>query len=158
MIHETRDELVEVAVPRRHLIAVYGLLAQLEGDRVESTEAVGDEVQLGDTPWSVDDLRSFASTSSETSRTIRKVLDVLAAEPDKFFSTSELEEVTGIHRAKLKGAFSGLARHVRKYYPNRMPMWIFAWGPNLGPDVPAEAHYKFDQQRADAWKEAVKTI
>jgi len=35
-------------------------------------------------------------------------------------------------------------------------MTVFAWGTNLGPDVPAEAHYMLDQRRAATWKEAVK--
>lgn len=157
MTDELLEELVQVSVPRRHLIAVYGLLAQLEsmsGESDESPDVIEDEEGAGDMPWSVEDLRRFATTENQTSRTIRKVLDVLAAEPGKYFSTSELEKLTSVPRANLKGAFSGLGRHIRKYYPNRVPMTIFAWGTNLGPDSPAEAHYKFDEQRAAAWKEA----
>ena len=161
MLDETGDELVEVAVPRRHLIAVYGLLAQLEGDRVEPiepAEEAHEDGPHGNAPWSLDDLRRFANTPNATSRTIRKVFDVLAADPGKFFSTSDLEVLTQVPRANLKGAFSGLGRHVRKYYPGRVPMMGFAWGPTLGPDVPAEAHYKFEEAQADAWKEASKGI
>lgn len=158
MTDETNDELVEVSVPRRHLIAVYGLLAELEGARHASgpgAELSVDGQPAGEIPWSADDLKRFASTPTATSFTIRQVLDVLAEEPGKFFSTSTLEQRTGIPRANLKGAFSGLSRHVRKYYPNRVPMTVFAWGTNMGPDVPAEAHYMLDEERAATWKQAV---
>lgn len=52
MTDDTNDELVEVSVPRRHLIAVYGLLAQLEGARNDSlaaTEQTVDDQPAGDT-------------------------------------------------------------------------------------------------------------
>lgn len=161
MVEDANEELVEVSVPRRHLIAVYGLLARLEGERSASPSAAeqdGDEQPAGDMPWSVEDLRRFAKTQTATSVTIRKVLDVLAEAPGTFVSTSRLEKVTGVPKANLKGAFSGLSRHVRKFYPNRVPMTVFAWGTHMGPGVPAEAHYMLDQERAATWKEAVKGI
>jgi hypothetical protein len=139
-------------------MAVYGYLARLESP-VEETPATPQDATASAVPtkpWSVEDLKKFAETPNLTSRTIGKVLDVLANEPGKYFSTSDLESKTGVPRANLKGAFAGLGRHTNKFYPNRDSLFLFAWGPGLGPDFPAEGHYKFDEERAERWKEATK--
>lgn len=152
--HES--DLVQVAVPREHLLAVYGLLAQL-----------GEASQEADTPywggagappapstWSVADLQRFASTPSTTSTTIGKVLDLLAEKPGEYFSTSVLEEKTGVPRSKLKGAFSALTRHLKKHYKGLGWMLEWKWGPDLGAGHLAETHYRLTPEQAARWKEA----
>ena len=162
MSDDSRDELVQVAVPRQHLMAVYGLLASLDGEptalvtaTVTATE--GREAAAGDAEdetWPVEDLRRFAATPTATSATIGKVLDVLVAHPGDYLSTSELVEQTGIARGNLKGAFSALTRHINKHYDGRGWMLTFKWGPQLGPGYPAEGHYAVSEEQAARWKEA----
>lgn len=159
MNDNTQSDLVPVAVPRQHLIAVYGFLAQLEGASapvghdVETVDAV-DADDATEVTWPVEDLRRFAATPTATSSTIGKVLDVLAASPGDYLSTSELEEQTGVERKNLKGAFSALTRHINKHYDGRGWMLTFKWGPEIEPGYPAEAHYTLSEDQASRWKEA----
>ena len=153
-------DLVQVAVPRQHLIAVYGLLAQLE----QGTQARTDVPSSGETRgqegaavWSVVDLRRFAATPTATSATIGKVLDALVAHPGEYLSTSELEKQTGVARSNLKGAFSALTRHINKHYGGRD--WMLTWvgGSELGAGHPTEMHYTLSEEQAARWREARAT-
>ncbi len=147
MTTDADDTLVPVHVPRRHLTAVYGFIASLEAADDEKVSPIT-------TSWSVADLRRFAQTPTATSLTIGKVLDVLVEQPGQYFSTSELEERTGVPRANLKGAFSALTRHINKHYDGRPWMLEFEWGTRLGADYPAEGHYRLTEEQADLWKQA----
>ena len=154
-MNDATQDLVQVAVPRQHLIAVYGLLAQLESSPEATSEAFTDDVsELSEVVWPVADLRKFAGTPTATSVTIGKVLDELAKSKDTYLSTTELEERTGVARANLKGAFSALTRHIKKHYEDRGWMLDFIWGPSLGPDVIAEGHYRLSAEQAARWEEA----
>lgn len=151
------NDLVQVAVPRRHLIAVYGLLAQLEGNSDADTTAAVTPAAVDavtEVTWSVEDLARFAATPTATSSTIGKVLDVLAEKPGTYFSTSELEEQTGVPRSNLRGAFAALTRHLNKHYGGRASMLTFKWGPELGAGYPAEGHYALSEDQSSRWKEA----
>lgn len=159
MTADPGDALVPVHVPRRHLTAVYGFLAELDApaspaDDVDSVAIASGDPESGETVWSVEQLSRFAKTSTTTSATIGKVLDVLAATPDEYFSTSQLEELTEISRAKLKGAFAALTRHLKAHYDARGWMLQYEWGPRLGPGHPAEGHYMLSAEQAARWQEA----
>jgi hypothetical protein len=156
MTEETESELVMVPVPRPDLMAVYEFLARrhagvAEQDAHDVTPPDGEHPEA---PWTVDELRKFAATGSTTNVTIGKVLDVLAAQPGIYFSTSELEKRTGVARNKLKGSMSALTRHLNKHYPGHGWMFEFVWGTHLGSDHPAEAHYRLDEPGAALWREA----
>ena len=151
-------DLVQVAVPRRHLIAVYGFLADLDKEAESTEDSVVDEETEGEHfIWPVEDLRKFAGTPTATSVTIGKVLDVLAARPGEYLSTSDLEEQTGVVRSKLKGAFSALTRHINKHYEGYGWMLDWEWGPALGAGHLAEIHYTLNEEKASRWKEARAT-
>lgn len=150
-----QDGLVLVPVPSTHVLAVYGLLTDLErsaaASKASSTALKEEPVEVA---WPVKDLRRFAATPTTTSETIGKVMDVLAEEPGRYFSTSELEVKTGVARSNLKGAFAALTRHINKHYGGRGWMLTFKWGSHLGPGYPEEAHYTLSDDQADRWKEA----
>ena len=150
-------ELVQVLVPRRHLTAVYALIAEREGafDVPSSPAAAGsDEVVAVDAvPWERADLLRFARTPSPMNVTLCRVLDVLAEDPGQYFATSDLEELTGIPRGSLRGAFSALTRHLRAHYAGRGWMLSRAWGPLLDPENPAEACYRLTEDQARRWLE-----
>ena len=83
-------------VPRRHVMAVYGFLANLDGrDRAEIDPAQA-QTEVNEIRWPVEDLRRFAKTPTTTSNTIGRVLDELADHPDEWVSTTALEAATGI--------------------------------------------------------------
>lgn len=163
------DALVPVHVPRRHLTAVYGFLAGLDSQPppadVDSPETAaadvdgvagldGDDVESGEVFWSVEDLRRFAETPTTTSATIGKVLDVLEKAPQTYFSTSQLEQETGVPRSNLKGALAALTRHLKAHYEARGWMFQYEWGPRLGAGHPAEGHYTISAEQAVRWREA----
>lgn len=156
MADNHESDLVQVAVPRQHLIAVYGLLAQLEKGPAEASTPYWGGAGEPPSPsaWSVEDLQRFANTPSTTSATIGKVLDVLAANPGQYLSTSDLEKQTGVPRANLKGAFSALTRHLKKHYKGHGWMLEWKWGPDLGAGRLAETHYTLNEDQAERWKEA----
>ena len=155
MVHvdDDRDDLVPVQVPRRHLMAVYGFIAGLDG--TSATDPVALVVgEANEETWSVEDLQRFAQTATLTSVTIGKVLDVLAEQPGTYLCTSELEELTGVPRNNLKGAFSALTRHINKHYGGRGWMLTFRWGPEIGAGYPAEGHYAVSEEQATRWRDA----
>lgn len=161
-MEQSESELVMVAVPRRDLERVYEFIGQLHREAVVGVSSTASAAQSAnakdeETPvaeWTVAELNRFAATGSTTNVTIAKVLDVLAAEPGKFFSTSTLEERTGVPRANLKGSMSALTRHINRHYSGHEWMFTFEWGTHLGPDYPAEAHYTVDEAGAQRWREA----
>lgn len=156
MADSHEGNLVQVAVPRQHLIAVYGFLAQLEQEPPgrDTPYWGGAGAPPDPSTWSVSDLRRFATTPTTTSSTIGKVLDVLAGSPGEYFSTSVLEKRTGVPRSNLKGAFSALTRHLKKHYPGLGWMLEWKWGPELGTEYLAETHYRLTAEQADLWKAA----
>ncbi|GAB7192156.1 hypothetical protein NUM3379_28650 [Kineococcus sp. NUM-3379] len=154
------DDLVQVLVPRRHLTAVYAFIAEREGALDVAVPAPvpapadDDAVVVDAVPWTVEDLRRFARTPSAMNVTLCKVLDVLAEDPGQYFATSDLEELTGIPRSNLRGAFSALTRHVRAHYSGRGWMLSRTWGPLLDPENPLEACYRLDDEQAARWRQA----
>ena len=145
MSEQNGDDLVAIQVPRRHVMALYRYLAQLDASAdVEETAK----------DWTVEDLRRFAATPMATNVTIGKVLDVLSEQPGEYLSTSQLEERTGVPRNNLKGAFSALTRHIKKHYDGRDWMFAWSWGPQIDPAWPAETHYTVSAEQARTWRDA----
>ena len=147
--------LTMVPVPSQHVLAVYGFLTDLERSAAKpaATNHPSEEEPV-EVTWPVEDLRRFAATPTTTSVTIGKVMDVLAQEPGRYFSTTELEDKTGVPRNNLKGSFAALTRHLNKHYDGRDWMLTFRWGSPLGLQ---EAHYTISEDQAARWKEARDT-
>ncbi|PPK93857.1 hypothetical protein CLV92_109134 [Kineococcus xinjiangensis] len=166
------DELVQVLVPRKHLTAVYALIAQRDGALPPDEQAevatpaapavpapavpapADDAAHVAAVPWEREDLQRFARTPHAMNTTLCAVLDVLADDPGQYFATSDLEEATGISRGSLRGAFSALTRHLRVHYEGRGWMLSRAWGPTLDPRNPAEACYRLTADQAERWRAA----
>ena len=147
---ESDLDVVMVPVPKRDLVKVYEFISSLHRGET-MTE---DRDQTPTTPWTVAELRRFATSGSTTNITIGRVLDALADAPGTYLSTSDLEVKTGVPRANLKGSMSALTRHINKHYPGHGWMFTFRWGTHLGPDHPAEAHYALDEVAAQLWLDA----
>ena len=148
------DEGDDVKVPRRHVMAVYGFLANLDGrDRAEIDPAQA-QTEVNEIRWPVEDLRRFAKTPTTTSNTIGRVLDEPADHPDEWVSTTALEaspESPGItSRAR--------SLHSRATFgpttARAAGCWPTGGGPALGPGLPAEVHYTLSTEQAERWKEA----
>ena len=149
------EELVQVAVPREYLLAVYGLLAQLSAQS-QQKDVDYDFHGANESEWSVADLKRFASRKIRSIEIIGQVLDVLAPQPEVWVSTTELEEKTGVPRANLKGAFSALTRHLNAYFAGRGWMMNTSWGMSLGLDHLPEVHYRMTSEQAARWLESRK--
>ena len=157
------DELVQVLVPRKHLTAVYALIAHRDGALPPAEEplvapvtapAADEALAVTAVPWTRTDLQRFARTPHAMNATLCTVLDVLAEDPGQYFATSDLEEATGIPRTSLRGAFSALTRHLRVHYEGRGWMLSRAWGPALDPRNSAEACYRLTAEQAERWRDA----
>lgn len=88
------DELINVAVPRRHLARVYGLIAELD-----SGEAAGTPISLAPTPtddrfeeWTPARIRRMVE---ESDTAMRAILTMLASHADEWLTTTKLAEAIG---------------------------------------------------------------
>lgn len=119
------SELVDVKVPREHLTAVYGFIAQLEGSPKPSSEPSGSNGSAPDFgPWTPEKLRRAYAQSPAP---LKAVLMHLAEHPDKVISTETLSQVYGKARgrpatpANLAGAIGAFGRRVANRYGIKGP-------------------------------------
>ncbi len=119
------EELVDVKVPRRHLTAVYGLIAQLEGAPQPANEPSGSNGSAQDFgQWTPEKLRRAYNQSPDP---LKAVLKYLAEHPDEVVSTETLSQVYGKARgraatpANLAGAIGAFGRRVANRYGIKGP-------------------------------------
>lgn len=147
-------ELVMIPVFRRDLVKVYGFIAMLHQEAPPPAAGEVAGTAGAESAWTVDELRRFLTTAGTTNVTIGKVVDALATKPGSYFSTTELEAMTGVPRSNLKGSMSALTRHIKKHFAGHGWPFVYQWGPNVSADYPTEAHYTIDEHTAAAWREA----
>jgi hypothetical protein len=154
---------VSVPVPVERVLEVYALLATPHG---RETGAVSTEApppsspssttpsnELPKVPWTEKDLTRFINSETKMAQTVTGMMDVLVERPGEHFTTTELVERLGVTRHELRGSLSALSRHIRKHYGRTNWPFDFVWGPSLGDDYPAEAHYTIVNQGViAAWK------
>lgn len=150
-----------VPVPNEHVVAVYSFLAALTGPHegqaaAESTPWPEEDAKerLPRREWSADDLRRFIDGGTQTATTVGSMIDVLAEEPGRYFTTTEIVERIGVSRDRLRGALSALTRHMHKHYRRSNWPFTFRWGPTLGEGHSEEAHYVIAPETASRWVEA----
>jgi hypothetical protein len=128
------DEMVEVLVPKKHVLAVYGYIAGLEqgGDDREATESsVSDAPQSvgpdDNEEWSPRQLRLLYDQSPPA---MVLVLDYLAENPDREVTSGELVEVLKDRKPDpdansntLAGTLGAFGRRVANRYG--MESWPF---------------------------------
>jgi hypothetical protein len=126
-----------------------------EGEGKDARDVVG-STDKPISPWTVDELKRFASTDLASANTVGRVLDVLATgEPeDPWFSTTRLVELTGVPRNNLKGAFAALTRHLSRHYPDHGWMLKVKWGSHFEPKRTPEGYYSLDAEQRQQWKQA----
>jgi hypothetical protein len=160
---ESRRNLVPVHVPVDRLQEVYALLASPP----RSSAAVGTtdvpspwtppaSNGLTKVPWTEDELQAFINSGTKTARVVTALVDILVSEPGAQFTTSTLMKRLDVGHDELRGVLAALSRHVRAHYRRTNWFFKFTWGPELGPDFPAEAHYSISPEVAAAWIRARK--
>jgi hypothetical protein len=120
------DELVQVSVPRKHLISVYRFLADLELNDVEGTES-----QELDRDWTPELLRR---AYEESPKSMKNVLSMLAAASERELVSSELAPAigTGAGWNNLAGALGAFVRRVRSRYKMAHPPYRTRWDTDEG--------------------------
>jgi hypothetical protein len=83
------DDLVNVAVPRRHLARVYGLIAELDGGGIATpAPAAGN----GNDEWTPSRIRRMVQ---ESDTAMRAILTALATHPEEWLTTTNLAAAIG---------------------------------------------------------------
>ncbi|MGH9011590.1 MAG: hypothetical protein ACRDYF_17360 [Acidimicrobiia bacterium] len=102
-------------------------------------------------PWTDEALRKFMATRLHAITIVQRVMDVLAKNPEKWMSTTELKAAIkpSVEPGSFKAAWTHLSRHIRAEYRHKTWPLKAEWGPNIG--LPSEAYYQVSQSRADQW-------
>lgn len=148
------ETFVHVPVPVDRVLEVYALLSAPRAESGRAGESSPEELPrespwtppaggkgLPRRTWSAEDLARFINSGTKTSRTVAAMMDVLAEKPGEQVTTTELVERLGVTKHELRGALAALTRHIHKHYNRNNWPFVFTWGPALGDDYPAEAHY-----------------
>jgi hypothetical protein len=136
------QEFIQVAVPARHVIAVYEFLAELERESaggIEPSEA-DDAVA-----WDAGNLARLARTELSNARTVSGILDVLCQEPGKQYDMQDLVAALPMDYNTLRGNLAAFTRHLKKHYGgSSWPMQV-EWRGD-------EALYSIRPETAAIWK------
>lgn len=129
---------ISVPVPADRVEEVYRLLAHpaRSAEPIEDSEAWD---------WDLEMLERFAAGTGVANVKIGKVLDVLSQSPDEQFSIEDLVEETGYDRMELRGALSGLTRHINAHFGGVPWMFDTHWGSEN------EAYYSVSEYIAGLW-------
>ncbi|MER7830116.1 hypothetical protein [Streptomyces sp. NPDC095602] len=75
--------------------------------------------QDGDWPvveWTVEDFKSLIATDLPSVQQVAALLDILAREPERSYSTTAIVERLNLDRGQIKGALSAFTRHLHAHY------------------------------------------
>lgn len=114
MSPEAEQEFTQVAVPVRHVMAVYRLLAELEQESDADIAPAGTNDDLA--AWDADKLTKLAGTDLSNTDTVTRILDVLCQEPGKQYDMQDLVKILQIDYHKLRGNLAAFTRHLKKHY------------------------------------------
>jgi hypothetical protein len=114
--------LVSVMVPRKHLAAVYGLIATLENPASGSGEAPTSPTAEAEDEWTEDLIRR---QYLESPPTIKEFQQLLARNPGQWLSTSNIaDELNAANGSKtIAGALGAYGRRTTNRY--KMTSWPF---------------------------------
>ncbi|WP_412516097.1 hypothetical protein K8Z49_33350 [Actinomadura madurae] len=136
------QEFVQVAVPARHVMAVYRLLTELEQQPGADIEPAG----TNDAPaaWDANKLTRLASTELSNTDTVSRILDILCQEPGKQYDMQDLVEALPMEYHTLRGNLAAFTRHLKKHYDSAAwPMQVDWRGD--------EALYSLSPETAALW-------
>lgn len=140
-------EVMRLIVDRLEEETGLAVLAAAPGD--------GDAAASPGDGWSREDLARLRASSIATAATVSAMLTALADAEGDWLTTSELVELTGIDRGRIKNAPAQLTRHLAKHYGGKPWPFEAIWGPHLGAGYPSEVHYRVSGAVAERWREVV---
>ncbi|WP_328398169.1 hypothetical protein OHS70_16490 [Streptomyces sp. NBC_00390] len=150
-------------VPAQHVTHVYALLAGLDHPSKPDSPLPGGTQGAdpgGKWPkreWTVEDFKALIATKLPSVQRVAALLDLLAADPGRSFSTTAVVARLDCDRSRLKGALSAFTRHVHAHYDRGNWPMQFVWGTDPDSDFEAEAFYRLDESNAASWKAARAT-
>lgn len=111
----------------------------------------------GDWPvveWTVENFKSLISTDLPSVQRVTALLDVLAVEPERLYSTTAVVERLNLDRSQIKGALAAFTRHLHAHYERGNWPMKWEWGTDPDSTYQAEAFYGLDKVNAARWQEA----
>jgi hypothetical protein len=158
------QQFISVPVPARHVTRVYALLAELDLREGEMSSPLPGGTQGADADgswpvveWTVADFKSLIRTNLPSVQRVTALLDILAADPERSFSTTAVVERVDFDRGQLKGALSAFTRHLHAHYERGNWPMQWKWGTDPDSTYQAEAFYHLDKVNAARWQEARAT-
>ncbi|SEE98377.1 hypothetical protein [Streptomyces sp. Ag109_O5-10] len=161
----SRDQqFISVPVPAQYVTRVYALLAELDLREEEMSSPLPGGTQGAEPDenwpveeWTVDNFRSLIATDLPSIQRVAAMLDLLAAEPERAYSTTALVERINLDRGQIKGALAAFTRHLHAHYGRGNWPMKFEWATDPHSTYPAEAFYRLDKVNAARWREARAT-
>lgn len=164
-------EWIPLLVPSQDYIELAALVEKRQRDRgPDATQAVvvtGQQSEVASSvprvvsnavaqfeAWSVADLRKLATSKALTAQRWARAMDVCSSEPERFFSTQEVAELSGMSVNEWRDAPRKISRHLASNYPGA-PGWplVVASGRNLG-HAYDQAYWAITDLQAQRWSEA----
>ncbi len=131
-------EFVQVPVPVDRVEDVYRLLAQ---------PAVTEDSEDALEEWDLEMLKRFADGTGVANVKVGKMLDVMSQSPNELFTIADLVEETDYDRLEIRGALSGLTRHLRAHFDGADWMFDTEWSNEN------EAAYSVNKHIAELWQQ-----
>jgi hypothetical protein len=158
------QRFISVPVPAQHVTRVYALLAELDLKEGEMSNPLPGGTQGADpeetwpvVEWTVEDFKSLIATDLPSVQRIAALLDILAGEPERSYSTTAVVERLNLERGQIKGALSAFTRHLHAHYERGNWPMKWEWGTDPDSTYQAEAFYHLDKANAARWQEARAT-
>lgn len=123
-----------------------------------SADAVREAALADHQPWPEEALARLALGTTITTQRWTQVLDLLSAKPGKFYSTSEIAEITGMRVEEWRAACRKTSAHLRKHYPdvpvreNGNPWWPSADIAGRTVKASDEVYFGVTEEQARRWR------
>ncbi|MDX3749637.1 hypothetical protein [Streptomyces sp. AK08-02] len=158
------QQFISVPVPAQHVTRVYALLAELDLKEGAMNNPLPGGTQGADpdgtwpvVEWTVDDFKSLITTNLPSVQRVAALLDMLAAEPERSYSTTALVDRLEFDRGQIKGALSAFTRHLHAHYERGNWPMKWEWGTDADSTFQTEAFYRLDKINAARWQQARAT-
>ncbi|MGY0067997.1 hypothetical protein ACWZEH_14450 [Streptomyces sp. QTS137] len=157
------QQFIPVPVPAQHVTRVYALLAELDLEEGEMSSPLpgGTQGAEPDGSWPVEEWTenpgSLIATDLPSIQRVAAMLDFLAAEPERAYSTTVLVEGINLDRGQIRGALAAFTRHLHAHYGRGNWPMKFERATDPESTYPAEASYPLDKENAARWQEARAT-
>ena len=124
---------------------------------VEASQAPTGLTLSGHPMWEIGDLQRLARGDTLTTQRWTRAMDVCAASPGVYLTTSQVAEAADMSVNEWRDACRKITRHLKAHYPgvprdaNGEPVWpLHDW---ITPDSPAEVSWAITDDTARLWQQ-----